>query len=561
MLALNVGKSTIADTVLANCGLTKEQYFNPNRNPYIVNLEETAEMIKEVVNQGKTIKIIGDYDADGVGATAIMLKTLTSLGAKVKVRIPYRISEGFGINMSILNEVKEDVIITVDNGIAALDVIDEAKKLGKIVIVIDHHEPVIMNGQIILPNADIILDPKAIKGSEFCEYCGAGLAYKVAQKLIPNNLNLLNELVSIAAISTVGDVVSVLHDNRNIIRDGIDNINKGIMPIGLAILLNRLNISFVDEVTFGYKICPIINAIGRLYDTKSVEGVKLLSLKNEEKLNEIATRLIEVNEERKALVKIYMDKAEEVIKNDCLYSDCIMVIKINDCPEGIVGIIAGHICEKYNVPAIVFTETLLKGQKVFKASARSIKGISIKEILDKCRDYIIKYGGHEGAAGLSVSIDKYKDFCTHVLEVCSEYVVKKNDKTCDMEISEEEIPLFTNELRKYKPFGMGNPPLKVIVNEFTLSPSFGQMFCTLGENNETIKLFGKTSCAIGFGLADKYIEKLNKPIRVNLLGEVTENHYMGKTTSQIIIDDLEAVEIQKLESSLQKALRNRMTLL
>ena len=308
-----------------NVGMPIQEFLNPKRDPYISNLKEAAKFIRDAAEEGKKIHIVGDYDVDGDTSSSILKMGFhEAFGEMPSVRLPRRFSEGYGLKMKIIDEINDGIIVTVDNGIAALEPIKAAKKKGLDVVVIDHHQPVIDNGKVILPEADVIVDPHAIPGSEFSGYCGAGLAYRLIKELIPDSPMLVRYLV-LASIATVADVMDLVGDNRNIVKDGLGAIRKRYVTLGLNTLLNLVGLSYVDEGDYGFKIGPIMNASGRLYDNGPQDVVNLLTthvmpgeegydkaLKETFDLGEV---LIARNEERKKLSEEAESRADNIIRN------------------------------------------------------------------------------------------------------------------------------------------------------------------------------------------------------------------------------------------------------
>lgn len=320
---------TVEQIVENNVKIPINEFLNPPSNPYLTNLNKAVSFAKEAMKT-MDVTIVGDYDADGVCSTTILsLAVHEFTGKDPKIRIPRRFSEGYGLSMKIIDEIDHGLIITVDNGITALEQIKAAKSKGLKIIVIDHHLPITdeETGETQLPEADVIIDPHAIEGSEFCSYCGAGLAYRFAKELIPSS-PLLEPLLVFASIATVTDVMPLVSDNRNIVIEGLNLIRKRHVTLGLNELLNEFNLSYITEGDYGFRIGPAINAAGRLFDDGPEKVVELLrthlSPMDADYPNAINTcqerakEMISWNRERQSLVYESMKNANQVIEDENL---------------------------------------------------------------------------------------------------------------------------------------------------------------------------------------------------------------------------------------------------
>lgn len=547
-------ETTIKEVVLRNTGLSEIDFLFPNRDPVIENLEQAVKFITEAVRNKEHITVMGDYDADGITASAILYRLLVEgFGYKdITMRFPKRFSEGYGLKMTVIDEISSGLLITVDNGIAAVDEIAAAKEKGISVVVIDHHLPNPDKG---LPNADVVVDPNALPNSEFSGYCGAGLAYKTALKSGVCSPKLLSSLLSLAAIGTVADVMELVGDNRNIVISGLQAINDGTIPIGLADLLEKLDLYEINETDIGFKIGPIINACGRLYDDGAKFPFYLLALDNyNPKLPE---RLIEINEQRKTIVKNGLNSAEMIIAQTCLYGDSPMIVYAEKTfHEGVVGIIAGKLAEKFKVPVFVLTEA--DEPDVLKGSGRSYGDFNLKELLDKVSDLMIGYGGHAGAAGLSLkkeNLELLRETMKSEVEK-SGYSEADEQLYYDLEIKPNEIEDSIKELNTYAPFGQGNPKVLFKVRGYKLMPRNGKFFQIMGDGS-IIKLFGDNSLAIGFGLTQKFDDE-GQPMSVDLYGNLGINKFNHKDEIQVELNDFERTASQNQGSSLANLLSQRM---
>ena len=259
--------NNVRQIVEAHTHMSAEEFLYPQKDPYLHGLKEAVQFVKLKLRHKVPVHIVGDYDVDGEMSTAILELALETFGGyPVHVRLPRRFSEGYGLSMKIIDEISDGLIITVDNGIAALEQVKAAKAKGLSVVVIDHHLPVRNpdTEEIILPEADYVIDPKAIEGSMFSEYCGAGLAYRFAKALLTEEHPIMNNLLVFASIATVTDMVPLIGDNRTIVKEGLKHINQRDVTFGLQILLDRLKLNHVTEEDYGFLIGPVMNASGRM---------------------------------------------------------------------------------------------------------------------------------------------------------------------------------------------------------------------------------------------------------------------------------------------------------
>ena len=540
----------IKDVVSANTGVPIEDFLSTEKEYKIKNIEKAKDIILEHLHD--KITIVGDYDCDGICASAIMKIAINKLGGKnVTVRLPKRFSEGYGLSEKIVDEIDEGLLITVDNGITAFDAIEKAKEKGLTVLLTDHHLPA-EDGRI--PNADLIINPNAIPDSaDFSGYCGAGIAYKICELLLsPKYASLATKLKSLAAIATVADVMPLVEENRSIVKNGLVDMTKSAgRTAGLGALLKLLDLNFhINEKNIGFKIGPIINAPGRLFDNGAERSFKLISNNHSlEEAQEDAAELIKINEERKSIKEKELKIIEQNIVDNCLIGDNIFVIYEPELTEGLVGIYAGNIAEKYGVPCFVLTNS--DDPEILKGSGRTAKDINIKAVLDENSEFLVKYGGHAEAAGISVKMDDFEDFRAAMLKSVPKLDETSDDVFYDIETSVENIAETLDELAIYAPYGQGNPEIVFLFKDFVLSPSYGKFFTTLGDSDQHLKLFGKGVTAIGFGMTEKYI-KMGMPKKVDIVGTVNVNWFMGKSTTQIEIIDFvdsstfKTTELQKL---------------
>ena len=395
-------------------------------SPWLMkDMEKAVDILERKIQQQAKIRIIGDYDIDGVTSTYILLKGLTRIGANVDTYIPDRVADGYGIHEHLIDRAGEDgidTIVTCDNGIAAAAEIQMAKDKGMTVIVTDHHEIPYReeNGerQVILPPADAILNPKQYD----CPYpnknlCGAVVAFKYITALyerfgVPEKE--LEDYYELAAIATVGDVMDLQGENRILVKEGLRRLKETKNP-GLQELIraNALEDAKITAYHIGFVLGPCINASGRL-DT-AARSLQLLNAQTIEEAAKLAGDLTALNQSRKALTEKGKEEAIRLIETTDLKNDRVLVVYLPDCHESLAGIIAGRLREKYHKPAFVLT----RGETSAKGSGRSIESYSMYEELVKCADLMVQFGGHPMAAGLSIKEENIEAFRRQLNENCT----------------------------------------------------------------------------------------------------------------------------------------------
>lgn len=485
-------------------------------------ISQAASVLKKAVAENRPIHVVADYDADGLGAAAQMFMILRMLKAtKFKITIPKRLKDGYGINMRIVDEIPDGAfLITLDNGISAFDAITEAKRRGMTVVILDHH---LRSTE--LPPADLIVDPEDNPvGWTYRHYCGSGLAYKLGQSLFNNNPQVMGKLSVFACISTIADSVDVTADNRNIILTGLRNLNIRNCPEGLAALLdilkNENSMEHIGCEEIGYKIAPAINAPGRLYD----EGGKLLLssiFQTGERAYEAARWLYETNEKRKAAVKVAGSAVEPL-------GEKIRFVYLPGFEEGLCGILAGNICEDSRRPTFVMTDA---ADGSIKGSARSVEGTNVFELLTKAAPFLLKFGGHEFAAGFSFARENLDNvFLT--LEQNANAASDTQQEFFDLEINQEEIFQVYLETDDVSVFGTGLPkPVFRIRADIEEAKLVGSDMSHL-----SFKINGQK--CIGFSLAEKYIA-LGSPMKMIVYGTLSTNWWKGRASIQIDVIDIE----------------------
>ena len=565
------------------------------------------------LDSGLPITLIGDYDVDGIMSVSEFKEIAEKRGWNMTVRLPKRFSEGYGLSTKIVDEINEGIILTVDNGIAAHEAIEKAKKKGLYVIVTDHHLTVKnVDGTDKLPDADIILNPHIENTCDFNDYCGAGIVYKLAEMMYPDDTEFLNKLSTYAAIATIADCVPLIEDNRKIVQKGLEQIVAGPKNSGLIALIAMsesyfrpllvtksngfverkapekcshvimklktgeyitgyyaqfekfLNINrkvvldsdietwayepkgmplnyYCDETTIGFKLAPMLNAPGRLYDDGAKLSFDLLTFNGP--IKEAVAKAINLysdNEKRKVLVDEGTKQLEAIIKDQNLYNNYPLCICHEGLHEGVIGILAGKLLEKYKVPTIIFTDC--NGQ--LKGSARSNEGLNIKELLDKHSNLIIKYGGHPAAAGLSIRTMDFMEF-DRALRNSATIPSGDNVLEYDLIVESDDIVDVVNKLKVLKPFGEMNPKPVVLIRKYELQPDlYNGEFYRVCQEGRSVILNGKKSSAIGFELYAQYKSIVTNPILnekcLNIVGTLTENHFNGKVTPQIEMIDFKA---------------------
>ena len=429
------------------------------------DMDKAVSVIASSIRDNKHIRIIGDYDIDGICSIYILFKGLKMCGADVDYEVPDRITDGYGINENLIKQAHEagvEVIITCDNGIAAASQIDYANELGMTVVITDHHdvpyEETDNGRRYIIPKAAAVVDPK----QNDCRYpfkmlCGAGIAYKFIGCMVKEfqtGDSIMPELLQFAAIATVGDIVDLLDENRIIVKEGLKLIaNTGNYGLNALMAVTGVSRESINAYHIGFVLGPCLNASGRLDSAK--RALKMLVTDDRAEAERHAGELKDLNEERKKLTSEAVDKAVDMVENSSLKDDKVLVIFLPDCHESIAGIVAGRIREKYYKPVIVLT----RGEQEAKGSARSIESYNMFEKLSECKDLFTRFGGHPMAAGLSLPEENIPEFRRRINEHCnlSEEDLTETvwiDVPMPLEYINEKLIL---ELGGLEPFGKANP--------------------------------------------------------------------------------------------------------
>lgn len=535
---------TVNEAIEASSGCSANDLLNPitGTPEEIGGLQKVAKLISEATSSGVRITIMGDYDADGVTSSAILYLLLTRLGATTDIRLPHRMSEGYGLSPAIVDEIIEKnpkgLLITVDNGISAYDAVKHAKDSGMTVAILDHH---LASGK--LPLADAIVDQHideiaAADGQEigFRDYCGAGLAYKLAEYMISDKSTasslFLKKLSALAAVGTVADVVPIQGDNRIIVNDGLDAINHGDVTCGLKSIIQAFNLEKVNSMDIGFKIAPALNASGRLSDDGARLPCAILAADKQLVLNH-AMKLVDINKKRKEMVEEQFTRIELTLPSP---PPMPIVIFDEHVHEGIAGIIAGKLSEKYGVPSFVLTKA---ENGDWKGSARTAGDTNIKERMDLCTDAMIGYGGHAGAAGLRIAAGKEEQFKNLVAKAfIGADRVDTSALWYDLEVDEAEVVSTYDEIQKFQPFGEGCKEPVVRINHCHLIQNKnGRYVFEMGP----LKNHAKFSCTgfvvVAFSQAQKYKE-LGEPEVIDAVGHISLNESKWGTVIQLIADDI-----------------------
>lgn len=448
--------------LMVSRGLTDEnkiaEYLSVGNllNPFLIKgMKELCERINLAKKLDDRILIFGDYDVDGISATAIMIKTLKRLGINADFYLPNRYEDGYGLSCAVIDKIEKkfcpDLIITVDCGISCYEEVEYAKSKGIEIIITDHHEIPEK-----IPNT-LVLNAK-IENQEypFRELCGTGLAYKVSEALLGQKK--AEEFLPIAAIATIADIVSLTGENRNIVKKGLQSFDK--LPTGLKQLFkdNKVSIKELNATDIAFKVAPKINSAGRMGCAE--DSLVLYMSEDPVEIKKHLNKIANHNQKRQELSAVVMEDCEKAIKKMDLSKIRVITLASKKWDQGILGIACAKLVEEYNRPVFLFSQT----GDTLHGSGRSIDDINIHELLSSMQDILETFGGHTMAAGLTLKREKYEEFCNRVNAFCFEHI---NDKVFipikyyDLDIKLEEIDdRFLSELKLMEPFGCGNPKPK-----------------------------------------------------------------------------------------------------
>lgn len=567
---------TVLDAVKERSGMTEDELLHPqNIDPNdIENLQATAALILDAASCSRPVAVFGDYDVDGITATSILCRLFRFFGIETTHRLPKRFSEGYGMSTAAIDEIKNPstLLVTVDNGIAAIDEIAYAKAKGYTVIVMDHHLP----GEV-LPAADIIVDPHIHPARNgYVDYCGAGLALKLAEYMFSevsdstpvmagNIKKALNKLTLLAAIGTVADVVPLTGDNRRIVKQGLQLLQDVDVAglTGLRAIIEEAEIYSRTEHEIAYKIGPILNAPGRLLDDGANDSFHLLMIDEEYPgdltlAKQAAHNLILINEDRKDAVAQAMSEAMDFIEDECLFGCIPLCVCLQNATEGVVGIVAGRLAESMKVPVFVFTASDTPG--VLKGSGRTYGNVNLKKMVDSAAQYAIAAGGHEGAAGITVESGHLYDLTSSMASYAAGISIgEENAHYYDLEISPDAVVKSCHELLKYAPFGSGCPSPVFKISDIGLVPRLGNQYKTMGKDGVHLKLFGNGFSILQFNGTEAY-RKLGMPMRINVIGNLSENQFRNVREVQLEAADMSSAMAGRSSSKLLDALRKNGTI-
>lgn len=500
--------------------------------------DQAAGLLEEKIRAGKKIRIVGDYDIDGVCSTYILYTALNQAGADVDYKIPDRIRDGYGINETIIETAWNDgvdTLLTCDNGIAAVAEIEKAKALGMTVIVTDHHEVLKVDGKEVLPPADVVVDPK----QESCSYpypeiCGAVVAWKVV-RILYEKFGLGEEkwleLLEFAAVATVGDVMKLQDENRIIVKEGLKKIgNTANMGLRKLAEKNNLDLGELTAYQIGFVVGPCLNASGRLQTAKL--ALELLLCDDPVQADKLALELKELNDQRKDMTAKGTEEAVEQVENQ--YSqDKILVVFLPDCHESLAGIIAGRLRERYQKPSFVLT----RAEGGAKGSGRSIEAYHMFQSLVEVRDLLTKFGGHPMAAGFSLpeeNIEAFRKRLNENARLTEEDFVNRVwiDVPMPLEYISENL---IGEFKCLEPFGQGNE--KPLFAQKNLAIRSSRV---LGKNRNTVRLSLVTETGfpmdgIWFGDGDAFMDEMGDSRHLDVVYYPDINEYNGSRSLQIIV--------------------------
>jgi len=525
-----------------------EKYLHGSRkdfySPWLLkDMEKAVAILQEKITNKNKIRIIGDYDIDGVMSTYILLVSLRGLGADADMVIPNRIMDGYGINEHLIEQAwedKRDTIITCDNGIAAATQIQKAKDLGMTAIVTDHHEVPFEeteNGRTeILPPADAVVNPKQKDcGYPFSGLCGAVVAMKVMEALYEKmapEVDLVDRMLPFAGIATIGDVMDLKDENRILVKEGLQRLhhttNLGLQEL---IRVNGLEPENISPYHIGFVLGPCLNASGRLDTAK--RALKLLLAETREEAAVLAGDLKNLNESRKEMTAQGVEKAIEQVESTSMMEDTVLVVFLPECHESLAGIIAGRLRERYHKPSFVLT----RGEEGVKGSGRSIEAYSMYEKLCECKEYLTKFGGHPMAAGLSLEEENVETFRRKLNErsgLSQEDLVEKVSIDVPMPIHYIRKDL-VRELSLLEPFGKGNE--KPLFAQKNLWISQLRVF---GKNRNVVKMRltdenGYPMDGVYFGDGDSFAEEARGKQKIAIVYYPDINVYQGRESLQVII--------------------------
>lgn len=529
--------TTILEAILARAEASEGELLSPCPVPpeAIDGIPAAADLIVRCALQGDMpVVIVGDYDADGVTATAILVKLLHHFGVSPRAIIPRRFTNGYGITHSLVEGISHSLLITVDNGIAAVEPIQAAKAAGNVVLILDHHLP-----QAELPPADVIVDPHLHpERNGYEHYCGAGLAYKLAEYLCreassQEKKDLFFDLLVLACLGTLADVMPLTGDNRRLVMSGLAVINRDSwyrqLSPGLKSVLDLSPRPYTED-TIKFQTAPILNATGRLFDAGSASVLKALITTEPTAAAGYAAKMKAINQRRKDLVAQWLAAVEEAAAGQ--EEAPILLVRCQGIPEGIVGIVAGKLSEAHQRPAFVFSD-IASAPGLLRGSGRTYGDFDLSPLIPVVTPFAESAGGHAGAAGITVSEGQYGPMGQAITQWAQDNRPPAADDTLyyDLDVTEADLPAVLSVLKAHAPYGPGAEKPVLALRGLRLQTRGGQCYRLMGKGHEHLKLFGQVSDAVGFDLTAAYLD-LGCPGTVDLLGVVEENQFLGKTSLQ-----------------------------
>lgn len=503
--------------------------------------QKAVSIIQEAIENGEKIVLYSDYDSDGVHAAAVGVECLREAGADADFYTNDRFKQGYGMMISGVDEILEKhpnvkLIITADNGIMAFEGIDYAKSKGIKVVVTDHHEQ-----SATLPNADAIVDPKR----HDCEYpckdlCGAGVVYKL-MLLLYYNMGLDEEIVhntlDLVATATVGDIVALRGENRILVREGLKILNTE-PRLGYQAFIELIGVDKVNSGTLGFQFVPTINAIGRLEGNPGL-AIEMFLSSDTTRVYEIANHLVDLNKKRKEMTIEQTQIAEDVLYKKFMKNNeelpPVIVIADERFHEGIIGLVAGRLKEKYNRPALVFAPH----GEIYKGSARSIDNFHLKQSFDVLleKKVMLGGGGHAKAAGLSISKEQVEDFEEAICELSKDFLSAKDfikKFNIDIPIAASEISVdIVYEMDVLEPFGEGFRQPMILLKDFLGTHSY------IGKEHNHVRVKGvKDDVTVLMWSQRKEFEEIGEPKHFRAIGNPQLNIFNGNVSLQFIVSDM-----------------------
>lgn len=574
-MARSLGVSPLFATLLYNRGYTDadtasrflrfaEEDFH---DPFLMrDMERAVERILRAVRDGEKIYVYGDYDVDGVTSVSLLYLYLTSLGASVRIKIPKRDGEGYGVSSAAVDAISADgatLVVTVDTGITAIDEVEYARSIGVDFVITDHHE---CHGA--LPNAVAVVNPHRPDCSyPFSELAGVGVIFKVVcacemrrfeqeGRCADEGLKrICEEYCELVAVGTIADVMPLVDENRPIVKLGLDKLERGDGRPGLLSLIDASSKKTGDDKrqrkvtsgTIGFGIAPKINAAGRMSD--ALIAARLLLADDAARVAAFTEELCEINRRRQLEENAIATQVYEMIENDSRYeNDKVIILSDNDWQQGIIGIVSSRVTEKYGLPSILVSYRGSVGEEESddddgKGSGRSVKGLNLVEALASCEDLLVKYGGHELAAGLTVKRGKLEEFRRRINEYAREHLSDEalSDRAiADCEIRGTDVSMrLATELTLLEPFGIGNAAPEFIIKNADVCRV---TYLGGGKHTKlTLKKDGELLTAMYFGVGEGELDFCEGDT-VDVLFSIDVNEFRGIRSVQLILRDARPAE-------------------